>query len=409
MHLRRRELLQAAGAGLIGVSARFRLAAQTSTAAPPPITLDERRARIEHARELMRQNKLDAIYMESGTDLFYFTGVRWGQSERMFGAVIPARGDVAYICPKFEEGRAKELIKIGDDVRTWEEDQNPGDAIAAILKDRGIRGTVGIDEGVRFVFYDMIRKASPRVEFTSATPVTAGCRMIKSPAEIALLQHANDLTIAAYRIAFPKLKPGMSNREVSGAVSAAFRTAGAGGGEALVGLGAMSASPHGSILPQILKEGDIVLVDGGCSVDGYKSDITRTFVMGEPTKRQREIWDLEKRAQAAAFEAAKPGVTCESVDAAARKVIVDAGFGPDYKLPGLPHRTGHGIGLDGHEWTNLVRGNKTLIRPGMCFSDEPTVAIPGEFGIRLEDCMYITENGAKMFTGPSKSITDPVG
>jgi len=248
----------------------------------------------------------------------------------------------------------------------------------------------------------------PALEFTSADPVTAGCRMIKSPAEIALLQRANDITIECYKAALATLHEGMTPAELRTNVEAGYRALGV-RGDVLIGFGKYTAFPHGSIQPQKLHEGDMVLVDDGCSVEGYQSDITRTTVFGKPTARQRQVWDIERKAQDAALAAAKPGATCESVDAAARKVITDAGFGPGYKVPGLPHRTGHGIGLEGHEWTYLVKGNKTRLEAGMCFSNEPTIAIYGEFGVRLEDCMYITPGGARMFTKQSPAIDQPFG
>ena len=363
-----------------------------------PISLDERKARIAKAQHLMEQNKIDAIYIESGTSMYYFTGMRWGGSERMFALVIPQRGELAWVCPKFEEERARELIKIGTDVRTWEEDQSPYKRVVEILKDRGLKNRrVGIEERVRFFLFDGIRQEAPGVEFVSATPITAGCRMFKSPAEIALLQLANDITIAAYKATHATMREGMTQGEFAGNCSAAFRALGVNGG-IFVSFGKYTAFPHGSSTPQTLKEGDMVLMDDGCSVEGYQSDITRTFVFGKPTQRQRDVWEIERKSQDAGFAAAKVGAPCEAVDAAARKVLTDAGFGPDYKTPGLPHRTGHGIGLDGHEWTYFVRGNKTPIQPGMCFSDEPTIVIYGEFGIRLEDCLYITESGPKFFT-----------
>ncbi|PWT88899.1 MAG: metallopeptidase, M24 family protein [Blastocatellia bacterium] len=373
-----------------------------------PISLDERKARIEKARRLMTENQIDAVYLEPGSSMFYFTGMRWGTSERMFAMVIPAKGDIAWVCPKFEEERARELIKVGTDIRTWEEDESPYQRVAEIFRDRGVRsGTVGIEERVRFFLYDGIRQAAPALKFVIANPVTAGCRMFKSPTELALMQRANDITVVAYKATRDSMREGMTQDEFSGNCSAAFRALGTAGGGIFVSFGKYTAFPHGSSTPQKLREGDMVLMDGGCSIDGYQSDITRTFVFGKPTDRQRQIWDLEKKAQDAAFAAAKIGSPCEVVDAAARRVIIDAGFGPDYKVPGLPHRTGHGIGLDGHEWTNFVRGNKTPIQPGMCFSDEPTVVIYGEFGIRLEDCLYITADGPKFFTKQSASIDEP--
>lgn len=372
-----------------------------------PITLEERKGRIEKAQRLMREKRIDAIYLEPGSSMFYFTGMRWGTSERMFAAVIPARGELAWVCPKFEEERARELINIGTDIRTWEEDESPYKRVAEIFRDRGVRtGTVGIEERVRFFLFDGIRQAAPALKYVDATPITAGCRMFKSPAELALMQKANDITIAAYKATRDSMKEGMTQGEFAGICSAAFRALGSSGG-IFVSFGKYTAFPHGSSTPQRLKEGDVVLMDGGCSIEGYQSDITRTFVFGKATDRQRQIWDLERKAQDAGFAAIKVGAPCEVVDAAARKVIVDAGFGPDYKVPGLPHRTGHGIGLDGHEWTNFVRGNKTPMQPGMCFSDEPTVVIYGEFGIRLEDCLYITESGPKWFTKQSESIDEP--
>src|SRR5262244_3232361 len=374
-----------------------------------PISLDERKARIEKAQHLMNEQKIGAIYLEPGSSMSYFTGMRWGTSERMFALVIPARGELAWVCPKFEEERARELIKFGNDIRTWEEDDSPYRRVAEIFRDRGLRtGRIGIEERVRFFLFDGIRQAAPKLEFVSATPITAGGRMFKSPAEIALMQKANDLTVVAYRATWATMREDMPQAEFANNCATAFRNLGVQGG-VFCSFGKYTAFPHGSSTPQTLAEGDVVLMDGGCSVEGYQSDITRTFVFGKPTQRQRDIWDLEHTAQDAGFAAAKVGVPCEAVDAAARKVITDAGFGPDYKVPGLPHRTGHGIGLDGHEWTNFVRGNKTPIQPGMCFSDEPTIVIYGEFGIRLEDCLYITENGPKFFTEQSPSIDKPFG
>jgi Xaa-Pro dipeptidase len=378
------------------------------TAGVVPISDDERRGRIAKAQRLMEEQKLDAIFMEGTASCFYFANMRWGSSERTFGVVIPAKGELAYVCPGFEEDRARELIKFGNDVRTWQEDESPYKLITDIVRDRGVRhGRVGIEERVRFFIADGIRKASS-FELADATPVTAGCRMYKTAGEIALMQRANDVTIEAYKASFTTMKPGMTQGDLSANIAAAFKALGYSGG-ASVQFGIYTAFPHGSATPQTLKEGDIVMIDGGTSCEGYASDITRTIVMGTPTPRQTEIWELEKRAQNAGFAAARIGAPCENVDIAARKVIVDAGFGPGYKVPGLPHRTGHGIGLEGHEWTNFVLGNKTPLAPGMCFSDEPTVAIYGEFGIRLEDCLYMTESGPTFFTRQSISITQPFG
>jgi Xaa-Pro dipeptidase len=372
------------------------------------ITDAERMARIEKARRLMRDNGIDAMVLEGGTSMYYYTGVRWGNSERTFAVVIPARGELAWVTPGFEEERARELIPHPVDVRAWQEDESPYRLIAGILRDRGTTGTIGIEERLRFFIYDGLRSVLPEAKFVSATPVTAGCLMIKSAAEIALMQRANDITLAAIGATVSALKPDMTNGQVSGMFGEQVRQRGGVSDGALVIFGKYTAFPHGSVQPQKLRENDVVLIDAGCTVEGYTADITRTTVFGKPTDRMRQVWDLEKKAQTAAFAAAQVGATCESVDAAARKVITDAGYGPGYKVPGLPHRTGHGIGLDGHEWTNFVKGNTTRIAPGMCFSDEPTIVNYGEFGIRLEDCLYITESGPKFFTRQSPSIERPV-
>jgi Xaa-Pro dipeptidase len=375
--------------------------------APPPITDDERRARLAKAQRLMTEQGLGAIVLESGTSMSYFVNVRWGLSERPFLLVIPAKGDVAYISPGFEEQRARELIKFSNDVRVWQEDEDATALVGGVLKERGVStAKIGVEERVRFFIADGLAKAAPASTIVLATPVTAGCRMIKSPAEIANLQYANDITLAAFKAGLATLREGMTQGELANNITAAYRQMGANGAVA-VSFGQYTAFPHGSIEPQRLKEGDIVQIDDGVSWNGYQSDITRTTVFGRPTPRQIEVWNLEKKAQAAAFAAAQVGATCESVDAAARRVITDAGFGPGYKVPGLPHRTGHGIGMDGHEWTNFVKGNQTRLAPGMCFSDEPMIAIYGEFGIRLEDCLYITPDGPKFFTLPSVAIDRP--
>ncbi len=372
-----------------------------------PISDAERADRIDKAQRLMAENGIGAVFMEPGTSSFYFTGMRTWVSERTIALIVPAKGELAWVCPKFEEDRMHEIIKFGKDIRTWEEDESPFKVAAGIFRDRGLRsGKIGIEERVRFFLCEGLRKEAGAFEYVGAVPATAGCRMLKSPAELALMQRANDITIVAYKAATATLKEGMTAGDFESNCRSAFRALGAQGG-ADVNFGKETASPHGSILPQHLTEGDVVMMDGGCSVEGYQSDITRTIVFGKPSQRQRDIWNLERKAQDAAFAAAKLGASCESVDAAARKVITDYGFGPDYKVPGLPHRTGHGIGLDGHEWPYLVRGNKMPLQAGMCFSDEPTISIPGEFGVRLEDCWYVAEDGAKFFTQQSPSIDQP--
>jgi Xaa-Pro dipeptidase len=373
-----------------------------------PITDEERKARIEKARRLMTGNGISALFLEGGSGMLYFTGVRWSNSERTFAAVIPARGDLAWICPKFEEARARELIRFGDDVRTWEEDESPYERVAEVFRDRGIRtGRIAMEERVRFFLFDGIRKEAPSLEYVSGDPVTIECRVIKSPAEIALMQKASDITIEAYKASISMLKAGMIAADFR-AISERAHVALGAAGSINAQIAEASANPHGSIKRIELKEGDIVLMDGGCAVDGYRSDISRTIVFGEPSVRQKEMWNLMKTAQSAAFRKAGAGVPCEDVDAAARQIYVDYGFGPGYKVPGLPHRTGHGIGLDGHEWINLVKGNKRPMEAGMCFSNEPMLVLPGEFGIRVEDCMYITPEGPRFFTQPSPAIDEPV-
>jgi Xaa-Pro dipeptidase len=376
-----------------------------------PITLQEREARIEKAQRLLSENKIEALILDCGTSLLYFTGISWWPSERTMVAIIPAKGDVKYVCPGFEENRLRELITIGKEVYAWQEDESPYKQIATALKDAGIQsGNVGIEEALRFFILDGVRKEASHLNYVSGDPVTMPCRLIKSSAELSLMQKAADITSTAIKFGITQLREGMAQAELSSIIDDAQRKLGGQPTFSLALFGESSSSPHGSTKPQTLKKGNIVLMDIGGSVENYASDITRTIVFGaEPTKRQEEIWKLEQQAQAAGFAAAKIGAACEEVDAAARKVITGAGFGPGYKLPGLPHRTGHGIGMDDHEWGYMVKGNKQVLQPGMCFSVEPTISLPGEFGVRLEDCVYMTEQGPKWFSKTSKSISEPFG
>ena len=372
-----------------------------------PITHEERLQRQETARRYMRDAGIDAILMTGGASMQYFTNAQWGLSERLFAVVFPAKGELAWIAPAFERGRALEQIKFGNDVRTWQEDENPYQLVASILRDRAIvSGTLGVEETVRFVFSDGIAKAAPGLRLASADPVTARCRRVKSAHEIELIRLANQITLQAFEGALRTLKQGMTHTELSGKIAYEHQQLGARGG-ALVLFAEHSAAPHGTVTPQTLREGDIVLVDGGCSVENYASDITRTTIFGKPTQKQLKVFDIVKRAQATALKAARPGVACEDVDAAARKVVTDGGFGPDYKY--FTHRLGHGLGMEGHEWTYLVRGNKTKLEPGMTFSNEPGIYIPGEFGVRCEDIMVITETGAELLTGQAPSLERPFG
>jgi Xaa-Pro dipeptidase len=374
-----------------------------------PISVEERKARLEKARRLMTEQKIDALMLAGGTSMEYFTGMRWGNSERLLAVVIPAKGAPFLVTPKFEEERALEQAHMGPlgkeaTVYAWEEHENPYEFFAKGLKDRGLStATIGVEETVRFQFSDGAAHI-PQVRTTSGTPITGGCRIYKDAHELALMRHASAVTLKAYEAAYKSLKEGMTQDDFEDLVQLAHKRLGY-SGSAGVQVGKYSALPHGSATPQTVQEGSILLIDGGCKVEGYSSDISRTFVLGKATQRMKDVFEIEFKAQSAALAAAKPGVPCEAVDAAARKVIVDAGFGPDYKF--FSHRVGHGMGMDGHEWPYLVRGNTLPLAPGMVFSDEPGIYIPGEFGIRLEDDMVITENGAELFTPQSESLEKP--
>lgn len=385
-----------------------RLKSRRSEAAP--VSVAEREQRLERARRLMAENKLDAIMLIGGTSLVYFTNIHWWLSERLFALILPAKGTPFYVCPAFEEDRAREQISTGPggstpEIRLWEEDESPYQRIAEGLKDRGISGgRLGMEETVRYVYSEGVAKAAPNLQIASATPITAGCRMIKSAHELQLTTLANQVTLAAYEAAYLSLKEGMTQHDFGALVQAAHAQQGF-QGSASIQVGENSALPHGSAKPQVIRQGTILLMDGGCTAEGYESDISRTVVLGKPTDKMRKNFEIVHRAQQAALAAAKPGAECQSVDAAARKVISDAGYGPDYKY--FTHRLGHGIGMDGHEWPYLVRGNTLPMAPNMCFSDEPGIYIRGEFGIRLEDDMHITESGAELFTPQSPSLEDP--
>ena len=375
-----------------------------------PITPEEREQRVQRARELMQQNKIDAILLAGGTSLTYFAGVRSGNSERMFCMVIPAKGDSFFVCPVFEKDRMMERMDSvpgGKSVRiySWNEDESPFALVGRGLADGGLaQGTLGIEEKTPFVFANEIARACPGLKIQDGTPVTAGCRMIKSPAEIALMKLACDVTLKVYEAVWKSAHPGMTTNEFSSLCAAAYQRVGF-PGETSCQTGIYSALPHGSSTPQVIKENDIVLIDDGCLVEGYQSDLSRTFVYGKPTDKMLRVFDIVHKAQAAALAAARPGVEAQSVDAAARKVITDAGFGPDYRT--FTHRVGHGIGMDMHEWTYLVRGNKTKLQAGMTFSDEPGIYLRDEFGVRLEDDMIVAEGGAALMTPQSPSLTEP--
>lgn len=374
-----------------------------------PITTAERRARIAKAQQLMRSHTIDAILLVGGTSLAYFTGVRWGNSERLFAVVIPAKDKPFCVCPSFEEDRAREQLNAGPleeaAVLPWREDENPYRLVKDGLRSRSIStGTLGVEEKTPYVFVEGISQSAPAIRLVSATAVTAGCRMIKSANELELMTIANRATLQVYEAVYRALQPGMTQDDARALIADAYNRVGF-KGEASVEVGEYAALPHGSATPQVIRENSLVMIDDGCTVDGYNSDITRTFVLGKPTSKMNQVFDIVHRAQTAALNAAKPGVPCEAVDFAARKVISDSGFGPDYKF--FSHRVGHGIGMDGHEWPYLVRGNTLPLAPNMTFSDEPGIYIPGEFGVRLEDDMYITEDGARLFTPQSPSLEHP--
>jgi Xaa-Pro dipeptidase len=375
-----------------------------------PITVEERRARLDQARRLLAAEKLDALMLTGGTSLAYFTGIHWGLSERLLALILPKSGRAFIVCPAFEHDRAMEQIAAGPlkgdaDVMTWEEHESPHRLIADGLRARGITaGRLGVEETVRWVFSSGAHAAMPAVELASGTPVTAGCRMEKSAHEVELMRLAALVTWTAYEAAWKALADGMTQDDFARLVSAAHEKLGFEGG-AGVQVGVYSALPHGSATPQVIRPGSILLIDGGGTVEGYQSDISRTFVLGKATDRMKQVFEIEQRAQKAALAAARPGVECQAVDAAARKVIVDAGFGPDYKY--FNYRVGHGMGMDGHEWPYLVRGNTLPLRANMTTSDEPGIYIPGEFGVRLEDDLHVTESGAELFTPTSPSLEEP--
>jgi Xaa-Pro dipeptidase len=426
MNFSRRHFLETAGIATAVTLARpgnvFAQAESTSKLPEPiarlksrrdeakPITIAEREQRIERARQLMAENKVDAVMVMGGTSLVYFSNIHWWMSERTFALILPVKGSPFYVCPSFEEDRAREQIASGPggnnaEVRTWQEDESPYQRVAEGLKERGLStGKIGMEETVRYVFSEGVSKAAPGLHVVSATPITAGCRMIKSAHELQLMKLANEVTLAAYEAAYLSTKEGMTQHDFGGLVQAAHAQQGF-QGSASIQVGDNSALPHGSAKPQVIREGTILLMDGGCNVEGYESDISRTVVLGKPADKMKQVFEIVFKAQSAALAAAKPGVQCQAVDAAARKVITNAGYGPDYKH--FTHRVGHGIGMDGHEWPYLVRGNTTLLAPNMCFSDEPGIYIRGEFGVRLEDDMHITENGAELFTPQSPDLEQP--
>ena len=379
------------------------------SSAVAPISVDEFQNRIARLRAMMKQNEIDAVYLHGGTNLYYFTGLQWNPSERMVAAIVPAEGEIIYIAPQFELGTVKDYWLIESRLETWEEHQSPFELASKLLNEIGCSaGTLGVDETTPFVFVDGLSRTLPNAKLISAKSLTEGCRQRKSENEIAIIRQAHKMTLQVIKSAASILRPGISTSEVAKYIDDAHRAIGASNGSyfCIVLFGVSTSFPHGVKNAQILGEEDWVLIDTGFQLNGYHSDITRTFPFGSATERQAEIWNLERQAQLAAFDAAQIGNPCEAIDAAARTVLENAGLGPDYSLPGLPHRTGHGCGLDIHESPYVVRGNSEPLEKGMVASIEPMIVMPDEFGVRLEDHFFMTETGPEWFTEPARSIDD---
>lgn len=409
----RRAVLGGAGALAAGAVLPLGAAAapQPRIAVPPPIGREERLGRLGRARALMQRHGIGAILVEPGASLDYFTGVQWRRSERLTAAVIPASGDPIIVTPFFEKPSVEESLGVPAEVRVWQEHESPFELVAGFLGERGLASApLAMEETVRFFAVDALRSLLPRSAIVSADPVVRALRMIKSPAEIALMQHAADITVRALRQSHGQVKLGMTNGEIGAAFERNVAALGGSSPWSLVLIDEAAALPHGTGKPQRVKRGSLVLMDCGCAVHGYQSDISRTFVFGaRPTAEQRKVWTQMRRGQDIAFAAARVRTPAGRVDDAVRRAYESWGYGPGYRLPGLSHRTGHGIGMEGHEPVNLVRGETTPLAPGMCFSNEPGIYLPGKFGVRLEDCFYMTASGPRYFSAPPPSIDDPFG
>jgi Xaa-Pro dipeptidase len=404
-----------AAAALAALAPSRASAADTASGLKPmtggitPISRAEYQARIAKARALMSLHGIGALLIEPGASMVYFTGVHWWRSERLTAAILPREGEIAIVTPHFEEPSVRESLEVPAEVRVWNEDEDPLATVAGILRDRKVTAPVAVEETVRFFAIDALRRAMPRVDIRNGAPVVRGCRMLKSAAELALMQKAADITIAAYRHCATRIVRGMTPKDIGAMMDAAHEALGAAPEFALILLGEASAYPHGSGQPQAVREGEVVLMDCGCSVAGYQSDISRTFVFGAATPEQRKVWQQVRDGQQIAIETARVGVPAGRVDDAVRAQYVQWGYGPGYQLPGLSHRTGHGIGLDGHEPVNLVHGEQTMLATGMCFSDEPGIYLPGKFGVRLEDCFHMGAGKPIWFSQPVDSIDKPFG
>jgi len=408
---RRTFLHAAAGASLIAGRLPAATAPQLKslTTQAKPISANERSARLAKVQSLMEQGQIAALIIEPGSTLDYFTGIRWPRSERITLAIVPARGAVLVVTPAFEEPSVRETLQVEGEVRPWNERESPIELIVQGLRDRGaVAGSVAVESTVRFFIVDGIRQASKAYQLVSADPLVRACRLHKSPAELALMQLANTVTLEALRSVHAHVTAGMNSKSIAALMDSTTLALGGSPEFSLVLLNEASAYPHGSLQAQTVHQGSVILMDCGCTVHGYQSDISRTWVFGRPSPRQRKIWNTVKRGQQIALETAKIGIPTGAIDDAVRGYYEREGFGPGYKLPGLSHRTGHGIGLDGHEPAYLVHGDTTPLEADMCFSDEPGIYIPGEFGIRLEDCWRMSASGPELFTPLAKSLDDPI-
>jgi len=414
--IHRRRFLQGAGATAAALTVPLsRVMAQAadelpSIAIPPAISTEERVRRLARARQLMQAAGIGAVLVESGPSLDYYTGIQWWRSERLTAVVIPATGDPIVVTPFFEQPSIAAILKVPAEIRTWNEDEEPLKLVADFLKQRGAAAApIGFEETDRFWIMDRLKRQLPGAAIVSANPVVRAQRMIKTPAELALLQAANDITAASLRYAGERTREGMSAADIDALIAAAHKKLGGAYDGGLVLIGEASAYPHGSKIPHIVKRGEVILLDCGCSVHGYQSDISRTYVIGDAPADVRKVFDQVRQGQQIAMTAAKVGAPAGSVDDAVRHAYESWGYGPGYKLPGTPHRTGHGIGMEGHEPVNLVHGEMTPLAVGMCFSDEPGIYMPGKFGVRIEDCWHLTEAGPRFFSQPPSSIDKPFG
>lgn len=420
IQLSKRQFLKASGAmlAMAGFSGSVRATSEKSKSSEltditqniSPISSKERLERIEKAQQLMQQQNISAMVLEPGAAMDYFSGIQWWRSERLTALVIPAKGEIAVVCPFFEEPSIRETLAVGQDVRVWQEHESPFALIKEILLERGAaKGAIGVEHSVRYFVLDGLKHVMPDFVHVNADGVTRGCRMIKTAHEITLMHKASEITLKAYDYVWQNLAEGMTQQDVKYLMHKAQQQLGGQGIWNMALFDEASAYPHGTKQQHVIKKGSVVLMDCGCSVHGYQSDISRTFVFGQPDKKVRKVWETVRKGQQVAFDNAKLNQPAGMVDDAVRSWYTAEGYGPDYKLPGLSHRTGHGIGMEGHEPVNFVHGEMQALKAGMCFSNEPGIYIPGEFGVRLEDCIYMTSNGPAWFTQPAESIESPIG